>query len=437
MARPRNPDGERWQGFPAGVNNVAPEHDAPTDEFGRVVSLREAVNVDLVGPKKKPRRRSGRTRILSGRCHSPAVLRGAGTLLVVVDGDLRAYDRALDLQATVRAAVGGRYLTYAQVNDDLYWSSPSLFRRVRADGLVDEPGWIDCAGTPQAEPYADGAFRAGTYRVGMTWLDADGRESGCLGLAEVDLADNQGIRVFGIPPAPEGAVTARVYVSAADSEELYAAADLLTTVTNTVITSGGKDGVTLKTLWRQTLPPCEILRFWNERLLGASGNLLVWSDALRIGLTTHDNYMRFGQRITMLEPVGHGASGAGLYIADHKNTYWLDGPTPKDWKRVIKLDVPAVPGMSVVLPGNKVGLDTDDRVVVWLGANGVFYAGLPGGNVQPLTEGRLALPNGEEGAMVFREYAGLQQLIASYIRGTPSNLAIGDRASASVTRYTT
>lgn len=433
--RQRSADAHRLQGFPAGVNNVAPDFDAPTDEFGRTTSLRSAVNVDLVGPKKKPRRRDGRTLIAAGRAHSPQALPDQRHIVAVIDGDLRAYDRSLQLAATVRAGVGRSRLSYARVNDDLYWSSASQLRRIRAADLADLPGWVDCPGVPNVEAVEGGNMQPGAYRVAMTWLDEDGRESGCLGLVELDLAAGQCLRIFDIPAAPEGAVTARVYVSPANESELYASADLTTFVTNTIVTSVG-DGVTLKTLMLQMLPPCDLLRAWNGRLLGAAGNLLVWSDPLRWGLTSHDNYMRFGERITLLEPVGEGSEGAGLYVADHKNTYWLAGETPGKWRRMVKLDTPAVFGASAVVKASSVGLQGDEMIVVWLGANGVFYAGLPGGQVTPLTEGRLSIPDGDEGAMVFREFKGLRQLIASYIRTTPGSLAVGDRASATVTRYT-
>ena len=433
--RARSPDADRLQGFPAGVNNVAPDNDPPRDELGRITSLRSAVNVDLVGPKKKPRRRSGRTRIAEGRAHSPKTMPGGLFLLAVVDGDLKAFGRDRQLYAIVRTGVGRSRLSYARVNDDLVWSSAGAIRRVRAGDLADLPLWIDCPGVCNAEPVSGGGMAAGTYRVGLTWIDADGRESGCAGLLEVMLAEGESIRLFDIPAAPEDAEWVRVYVSPPNEGELYASADLLPAVTNTVITGVG-DGATLKTLLRQVMPPCEILRYWNTYLLGAMGNLLIWSDPLRYGLTTHDNYMRFGERITLIEPVGEGSEGAGVYLADHKNTYWLSGGDPQKWRRMIKLDVPAVFGASTTVKGTSVGLQTDEMVVVWLGANGVFYAGLPGGNITPLTEGRLAIPAGDEGAMVFRESQGLRQLIASYIRSAPASLAIGDRAAATVTRYT-
>lgn len=430
MANVRNPDGLRLRGFTAGVNNVAPEQDPPTDEFGHSTSLRSAVNVDLVGPSKKVRMRQGYARQVTGRAHSPATIRGSGLLYAVVNGDLNVYDRSFGLLDTVRANVGDGYLSYAEVNGELYWSSRSEFRCIR-EGL-DTPGWIDCPGVPTATAVAGGSLAAGTYRVAMTWLDADGRESGAAGVAEVDIAAGQMLRV--VPPtAPEGAVKGRIYVSPPDGEELYQHQDI--TVEAYVFVAALNPGKQLETLWRHPLPPSEILRFGHGRLFFASGNLLGWSDPLRFGLTTHDNYFRLGQEITLLEPLGDGDNGAGVYAADHKNVYWFDGANPKEWRRRIVYGHAAVPGTSLVLPGNVLGLESTAPVAAWMGKNGVFCAGLPGGTVQPLTEGRLALPAGEAGAALYREQQGLRQLVMSYLTTDVNRLAIGDRASASVTRY--
>ena len=434
--RSRSADANRVPGFPAGVNNVAPDFDPPKDELGRVTALREAVNVDLVGPQKKVRRRAGRTAIAAGRAHSPKTTPDGKHLLVVIDGDLRAYGTDRQLRATVRASVGPNRLTYAKVNDDTIWSGNGLLRRVRSSDLADLPAWVDCPGIPQVAAISGGNMAPGEYRVGMTWLDANGTESGCAGLVLIDLAEGECLQITGIPAAPEGAEWARVYVSSPNEAECYATADLLTSVTNTIITSVG-DGVTLKTLSMQTFPPCNILRFWNTRLIGADGNLIVWSEPLRYGLVANDNYVRAGERVTLLEPIGDGTGGGGIYVADHKNTYWYSGDDPKKWRRVIKLEVPAVYGASMVTKGKHVGLQTDDPVVVWLGADGVFYAGTAAGEVTSLTEGRLAIPAGDEGAMMFREFKGIQQMIASYMKkGASSGFAFGDRAAATVTRYT-
>lgn len=436
MAGVRNPDGARLRGFPSGVNNVAPEQNPPTDEFGRVTSLREAVNVDLVGPQKKPRRRDGYAQKVSGRAHSPVSFRQR--LLAVVNGDLNVYGPDLALIGTMRAGVGDQRLTYAEVNGDLYWCSAMEFRRVRGEDFADTPGWVDCHGTPAVDAYEEGGLDAGTYRVAMTWFDAEGRESGAAGIAETDVADGGGARVFNIPTWPEGAVAARLYMSPPNGEELYAAATVAPGATQVLLdASAQRDGKALETLWRRPMPPCDVLRLWAGRLIGFAGNLLVWSDPLRFGLTANDNYMRFGLRGTLLEPVGDGGGGSGLWVADHKNTYWLEGNDPKAWRRTIVYDHPAVFGTSLAVKGTDVGLDTAAVVAVWMAANGVFMAGLPGGNLQPLTEGRLALPPGDNGAAMFRELNGLRQLVMSYSSSGVNYMAVGDRASATVIRATT
>lgn len=427
-------------GFPAGVNNIAPLEDLPRDENGTPQAAREVVNFDLVGPQKKPRMRPGYTKKLSGRFHSPATIPRTGRLFVVRDGDLIALDRQLSTLATIRAGIGDRYVSYADVNGDLYWSNGIELRRIRGDDLADTPGWVAAPGVPLVDPVpnADVALQPGTYAVALTWFDAEGRESGAAGKVAVDIGEGEGMRVHDFPAAPEGAVRMRLYVSPCNNlEELYAAADLSLSVTNYAVgANAGSDGKALETLWRYPLPPCEILRFWNGILLGAAGNLLVWSDALRFGLTTRDQYLRFGQGISLLEPIGEGSEAAGCWIADHKNTYWMAGTAPKSWRRVIRYDAPAVPGTSVRVKGTVLGLQTTDYVAFWLAKNGVFCAGMPGGELVPLTEGRLAMPEGERGASLFRESKGIRQLVTSFISRGGTGLAIGDSVSATVTSHT-
>lgn len=442
MAKPGVPESQlkKVGGFPAGVNNVAPDSDLPRDEKGNITALRKAVNVDLVGPSKKPRMRAGTTQKLDGACHSPATLRGGRHLFLVRNGDLGAWTReqidAGSGSTMIRAAVGTRYLHYAEVNGDVYWSNTDVFRRIRGADLADLPGWIDCPGVPQVSAYDGvGGLNPGTYRIGVTWFDADAYQSGCAGLAEVTLIAGQGILVNRFPVPPEGAVRMRLYRTEADGEVLYACSDMLPGVTQIIL--GAEDlGAQLETLWHTPMPPVALLRYWSGRLLGfEQDNVLRWSEALRVGLTTPDNYMRLGARGTLLEPIGEGSEGAGCWVADHARTYWMAGNKPSEWRRVIKRDHAAVFGTSIVVPGNVLGLETTEPVAYWLGSDGVFCAGLPGGELRPLTEGRLALPEGEIGASVFREYEGLRQIVTSFLSRSNNALAIGDRVSASVTKY--
>lgn len=418
-------------GFPGGVNNVAPEHDLP------LTTARELVNQDLRGGSKKARRRAGYTQVVDARCHSPAELltENGPTLLLVRDGDLVAYDRDLASLGTVRSALGARFVSYAEVNGSLYWSNGEQFRRVRGDDLADTVGWPACPTVPQATAIAGGSLAAGTYRVAMTCFDAEGRESGADGVEEVVVSDGQAIYLSGFGEPPEGAVRLRLYVTPPDGEVLYAVTDILPIATNATVASLNAQGKVLETLWLYPMPPMDLLRAWNGRLLGAKNNVLRWSAALRHGLTHADSYMQFGLDITLLEPIGDGGDGAGVWVADHKNTYWLSGPAPDQWRRQIRYDQPAVPGTALRVPGTLLGLQITEPVLYWLAANGVFCAGLPGGQLVQLTEGRLALPGGERGASLFREHEGLRQIITAWLSSGSNGLAITDRASATVTRH--
>jgi hypothetical protein len=442
MAGIQDSDLVRVTGFPKGVNNTAPEQDLPRK--GSVPqAARALVNVDLVGPSKKPRLRQGYTREIAGRFHSPMTLRGVPRLFAVADGDLGVYSEsngAITREAIIRPGVGDQPLTYAEVNGDLYWSSRRELRMLRGDDFADLPGWVDSPGVPHAAAYSTGGLAAGTYFLAMTWLDALGRESGAAGKVEVTLTAGQGIQVSHFPDAPETAVTSRIYLSPADTDELYAALELPTTATSALLGVGaGQGGKPLETLWHAPMPPCAILRYWNGRLIGATDNLLIWSEALRGALLLPDNYMRFGQTVSLLEPVGEGTEEAGVWIADHARTYWMAGSSPKAWRRVIRYDHSAVPGTSMLVRGDVLGLKDvgPEPVAFWLAQNGTFCAGLPGGTLVPLTEGRLAIPGGEVGASFFREDNGLRALITSYLSGPRNRMAIGDRASATVTRHTT
>lgn len=430
MAGVRDSDLVIQTGFPAGLDNVSPEQSLPRDEGGNPVAARALVNLDVIDGK--PRTRAGYARLAEGRWHSPGKLTGRA-LFAVKDGDLVQLDSNGNVLQTIRAGVGERRISYAEVNGDLLWSNGQAFRRITGDTLADLPGWIEAPGAPDVAAHADGGLTAGNYAVAMTWLDAAGRESGAWGVVDATVGLGQGIRVFNIPPAPEYAVRARIYVSTANGSELYAAKDISPLATNVLVTAADvrEAGKALETLWHASFPPCDLLRHQNGRLLGVKGNLLVWSPPLRQGLHHSDDYMRCGAEITLMEPL----EGAGVWLADHARTYWLQGTSPREWRRIGKHDKPAVRGTSIVVPGTVVGVDTSAPVAFWLAADGVFCVGMPDGNLIRLKEGQLALPYGEEGAILFREHAGLRQLVATYMSRGANGMAMTDRASATVTRY--
>jgi hypothetical protein len=416
--------------WPAGVNNVAKEHALPVDDLGRQVALREAVNVDLDRVGKVSTRAGQTLRVTADRAHS---LFADTHLFAIVDGDLRAYDDQL-AETLVRADVGPHYATFAQTPIDTYWSNGLEIRRVTAD-LDDLPVWIDTPRAPAVAAASSGGLAAGDYAVVLTWRSAEGLESGASPPAVVTVAENGGITCTNLPgAAADGAAWLRVYVTPPDGEVPYYVADLPPTQPVFVI-GAHQPGRACETQWLVPLPPCQILRFWNGRLLGAARNLLCIGEPLRFGLMHQDSTLRMGEQITLLEPVGEGGDGSGVFVADHKRTYFLSGDRPDKWQRVIRYPHAAVPGTSLTAPGTAFGLDSTAPVAVWLSTNGVICLGLPGGQVQPLREGELALNVGERGAAMFREADGLRQYVTSFLSGGGNALGMTDSAAATVRRH--
>jgi len=418
--------------WPAGVNNVAPETNPPRDQNGAIVSVREAVNVDF-DATGWPHLRRGHSVEVNGVAHS--LFATDDYLFAVVDGVLKAFTNAggpLAEVASIRA-VGDRFCSLTSDDADVLWSNGLDIRRI--SDTTDLPVWIDTPDPVGVSVASAGGLAAGQYEVSVTAVDAQGRESGASDPAVLTLADGQGIDLT-FPSIPETAVTWRVYVSPPDGDVLYLASERPVAVTSLHIGTY-TPGAELKTSWLAPLVPCTVLRYGHGRLVGLTGDALVWSEPYT-ALMRDDSSLGL-TRGTMLEPVGEGGDGAGWFVSDFKRTYFLAGPDPAKGSQVIRYGHPAVPGTSVVVPGSVFGPDYPTApVVFFLAANGVFCVGLPGGTVKTLRESELALPvDAERGASGLMAFDGIRQIVTSLLGGTSNSFRAGvsDDASATIRRH--
>lgn len=420
-------------GFPAGVNNTAPSTEPPRDENGVVVAARSAVDVDF-DAAGRARSRRGRTNRVAVASHS--LFNAGAHLLAVVGADLKAYDdpgTGLVERATVIAGIGPRFVSYATDDYDTWWSNGVANGRI-AEDLSVHPFWVGTPDPPAVALASAGGLAAGSYEVSVTVIDADGRESGGSDAVVLQVPEGQGIAVT-LPAPPAGAVRWRVYRTGQDGEALNLAIEAPIAV-STVQLGYGRLGAKLETAWLFPIPPAEILRYGHGRLLALRPDGLMWSEPYRLGLMRAENAI--GMRgATMLEPVGEGgdAAGAGWYVADYKRTYFMRGADPALWTQEVRVPHAAVPGTSITLPGSVFGLDSPAPVAFWLGRNGTFYLGMPGGTVKPLRERELALPvDAERGAAGYFSHAGLRQILTSFVEASANGAAVGDDASAVIRR---
>lgn len=421
----------RLGGFPAGLNNRARETEGPLDDNGTPNALRDAVNVSL-SLSGRPQRRSGRTKRVTGVAHS--LFPFAGRLLAVVGGELRAYlpgnDGALT-QDAVLATPGSRFCTYASDDFSAWWSNGVTGGRI-AEDLSVHPFWVDTP-DPVTLSITTGSLASGRYEVSLTAIDSDGRESGASGAVGVQVQVGQGIAVA-IPAAPVDAVRWRLYVTPPDGDVLYQQAELSIGTTSATI-GNLTPTAALETQWLHPLLPCQCLRYGHSRLFGLAGNVLIWSEEYRLGLMHPDNHIVLGAEATLLEPVGDGTEGAGVWVADHKRTYFMAGADPANWQQQARYPHAAVPGTSMTLPGTYFGLETTSDVAYWMARNGTPCIGLPGGQLLPLREDALALPvDAERGATGLMLLDGIRQLLTTTLAASANRAAASDSIDATVTR---
>lgn len=433
MATPRDSKLVKRGPWPRGVNNAAPEHAMPSNEYGtRAIALREADNVDFdrIG---WPATRAGSARVQDlTDGHSLWWGKGSPFGLLVAGGQLHAVgaDAAL---TPLGVDVGHAWLSYAAVGGRAYYSSRTQ------SGLITEVlqrhPWApeQPVGQPSVASLADGALDAGRYQVAITYTDILGRESGASLAAEVDLVGGSiALADLPQPQDPVETPTTNVYCTAPNGSALFLAFSLPSMMGYAEI-DAAPTGRALATQFLEPLPAGQIVRYGHGRQWVARGREILWSEPLRYGLfNPAHNRIRFKDEVTLLEPIGDGTAGAGVFVAAGDRTYWFGGADPNAFTQAFAMSSGVVPYSSTRAPGVAFGYEGADDVLVWVARNGRFCIGSVGGKVTPLKEGEAVVDGADAAATMFRQSNGLQQVVSS-MRGPRRNgLAVTDRAIAHV-----
>ncbi|WP_282265617.1 hypothetical protein [Stenotrophomonas sp. PS02298] len=414
--------------WPAGVNNLAPEGRLPTDENGRPTVLREADNVDLTTAGYGKRRQGSESCFTGVLTHSLWAHDELGFGLFVDAGQLHTLD-ADESVSPLGQTVGNLPMSYAAVGERVFFSNTSVCGMLMAlDRSVHGWGAPETPAVPAVELVDGYALPAGLYQLAITVTDALGRESGAELARQIRVADLQGILLQGLPAGGQ----VGIYLSGPDDQVLRLAARVPAGTASWLIGTAA-EGVKIATQLLDPLPPGQITRIHNGRHWVADGRTLRWSPSLRFGMTDlAHNLIRFDDRIDLLEPVGAGTPAVGLFIAAGKRTYWLAGADPSNFSPVDAHAAGAVPGTSVRVPGQAIGMPDDADYTIWLSRRGSYVIGMPGGSVQSINAGRAAIHDAERGASLFAQRDGMQQVITTLKAPRHQGLAVTDRAVAHV-----
>jgi len=410
----------------AGINNLSPENSQA------ISVLREAVNVEL-SKEGKASRRPGRTRLIAGtKVHSiwsdPKL-----DFALYADGDsIFAFSADIQPQLVTTGISNNLPISYALVNDQVYWSN-SMQSGVITLGLEGIPwGCVEPSGQPLLAGSSAGGLYAGEYQVAITYRDVFGRESGSTLASAVQVSDSGGIALTSIPQPAMGDMVSvvRIYATAANDTSLRHVADIPVGMTSFNIGKTNR-GKLLDTQHLVKMPAGHIVRYGHGRMWAAKGKELIWSEPLRYGLYNEtDNRITFPERITMVQTLGDGADGAGVFVSSGNRTYWLSGPNPSAMRQNIAYPHGVVEGTDLVTPSDIWGIESVVPVVAWMATNHKFCIGLPSGQVMPIKSNEAVIDIGERGASIIKETNGIRQFISAISAAQPSALKVSDRISA-------
>ena len=395
-------------GFDFGINNLENATALEADSLGPYsykyrIALREAVNVDLT-LTGGVRRRDGYSLVSSGRVTSLWADSRVPFGLCVRDGYLCCVsEQGAFTQLTT---VTNEQVCYAYVNGEVLWSDGVRCGRVKPDGTWNYWG-LPVPPKPSVT-VGSGDLTEGRYRIAVTCVTADGRESGCLGFVEVDVVKGQNIVVAGVPTIGRLDITGfYVYCSLPFGEQLYLSRKLDLGLGGCEIKAGDlKRGRELSTLFLAPPTGAAFIRVDYGRVFIAANNYVLFSEPLNYELfNVAYNTIAFDSLVTGIE-----CTGDGWYIGTEKGVYFLQGTDPMQFK-VIRLDYAGVVPGTMIRLERKYVVDKGQVVTCWLGTNGVFYQGVSGGQVTPMAAGRFKAGRFSVGTTLTRQLRGSRSVV--------------------------
>lgn len=429
---------ERLIGWPTGIDNLSLENQLGIGTQRRrdskvIGALRVAENVDITEEGKVTSREGFALAYAAAGIHSVYGHPTFPLMLAVFNGNLVSFDNNLTITTITALTTPLEPMSYDTFNGSVYYSNKFDSGRVDDAGVRSAWAVAPPLGTPTltVQP-TTGGLDAGMYQIALTYIDAEGRESGSSDFDQIDVPGGGGVLLTAIPQSSDPSVAyIRVYASQANGDVLYQVYDLLDGAT-TFLLGVHQAGKAMDTEFQEPLPSGHIVRFHNGRQYVFRDNVLFWSEALHPGQgRLQSNYVAFTDTGTLLEGVGEGPQAA-LYAAAGDRTYLMNGADPKAWTKRIAHTHGAVPRSSAQVDMTALGLEGSGRVPFWLDNDGQFVIGTAQG-VQPLHKDHYAAEVGvASAATVMRESGGVRHIVSVLHGGYTNSLAISDTAVAEV-----
>jgi hypothetical protein len=405
-------------GWVKGMDNIHADNEISLD------TLRRAINVDIMDSGKIRRRRGHALALAVTNGHS-LWSNAAGQAYFVEGNQLKKLNA--NVTATLIGAIntGLLPLSYQEVDENVYISSPLARGRLHNDVL--HLWGIALPTQPPTLAETAGILDAGTYHAVVTYLTADGRESGPSAETSITLDQPGGITTTALPVPDEAHVTAkRLYLTSANGDVFYKAAEVapnaqFVTIGTPVI------GQELRTKGKMPPPYAIALAFAGGRvfMVDATDPRIVWfTDSMSFDLVDRrKNYYQFPKPVTMIAGT---ATGMGLYVSSDR-IYFIANPgvDGQDMQNRAAFAFPAIARTLAIIQNT--------LEPIWLTERGACI-GKEQGAVQVLAADRVAPGKMMNAASMVRESDSLRQFIAVGDKTEGSALEAGSYAEAEITR---
>lgn len=397
---PNNTRSETVGPFELGVNNRRAEYDL-VESNGRGEDkrfVRAAVNVDLDKTGLAVRRNGYALAISGTDCHS---LWGNATGLYYVDYttlcSLRRVGATWVSTPLLAGLTPGRPMSYTDIGGKVVFSNGVQLGAL-SGGALATFGVPAMASAPALSASLGGSLLAGTYQFTFTQRSADGQESAAIAPAAITVAANSTISISGIPALTGGATSTAVYMTEPNSSELMLLVRLTAGQTSYSVSAPPSLGGRCQTLFMAPMPPGQIVRYNNGRLLVASGSMLYYSEPYALALyRPARGFIPFPEPITMIESLP-----SGFYVSADR-TYWVAGDVGGAELAEV-LPYRAVLGTSGAAP--------DGEACWWMSERGQVRAD-DQGQVNNVQEEAVSPAGASYGASFLREQDGKKHIVSA------------------------
>lgn len=405
-----------------GINNLSrPENTDPS-------FLKEAVNIDI-SKDGSVHKRLGFSEVFTGtNSHS---IWSNNTDCYFVDGDVLKYLYSNFTTTNIKTDCYDR-IDYVELNGDVYFTSLSTTGIL--NGSAYRQFGIDAPAGQPVLTEGSGFLVEGRYQVAISYVDADGRESGTTLAGVIDVSDDSSITLSNLKSSDNADVIyTRIYITTANGETLYYLGDTSDTTSSYIIGDVSHIITPLDNLGIVSAPKGDLIAYYNGRIYIAVGNVIYASQPYSYEwFRISEDFLMFESDVTMMMPVE-----TGMYVGDSNKLYYLGGNDISTFKMVEKEMCQPVMYSNVKIPSGYIRIDNTPLGPKWLfTANEGIYVCMNQGVMFNVTADNVAFPSSYEGSAAFIQQDGINKYV-SLLKDQNTdgqNAAIGDLVTADIVR---